>query len=132
MENLMKGLSLIGAVALLTAASSPLWASSISRPPQVVTEGVILAGPVESINAKTGVVTVLGQKLRFAHPEILAVGEALSVAAQFRVDGSLGISNVADGGAYVAGASPVFLTGVVQKVQASIGRVQVNGVEIDF
>ena len=130
----MKGLVVIGAVVTLTAVAPDLWASPVTRSPQVSAgqQGLLLEGPVESINAKNGTVVVLGQKLSIKLPEGVTVGDQVSVYGKMRDDGTLTISELTSQGVYVPGASHVVLTAVVQQVRASIGRAKIGGVDVDL
>jgi hypothetical protein len=131
---LMKGLVVIGAVVVLTTATPDLRASSVTRPPQAI-EGqpsLLLAGPVESISEKNSTAVVLGQKLLVELPEGVVVGDSVSVYGKLRADGTLAVSKVTNQGIYVAGASHVVLTALVQHVQASVGRAEVGGLDVDL
>jgi hypothetical protein len=130
----MKGLIVVGAVVTLTAVAPDLWASSVTRPPQVSAgqQGLLLEGPVESINQKNGTAVVLGQKLSITLPEGVAVGDGVSVYGTMRDDGTFTISKITNQNSYVAGASHVVLTAIVQQVHGSIGRAKVGGVDVDL
>ena len=82
----MKGLVVIGAVVTLTAVAPDLWASSVTRSPQVSTgqQGLLLEGPVESINEKNGTAVVLGQKLSIKLPDGVIVGDQVSIYGKMR------------------------------------------------
>src|SRR5882757_3595419 len=127
---LMKGLVVIGAAVVLSAATSGLWASSVTGTSQAPT--LLLTGPVESINEKTGTAVVLGQKLFVQLPATVVVGDSVSVYGKMQDDGTLAISKVTNQGIYVPGASHVVLTALVQQVHASVGRAKVGGLDVDL
>ena len=130
----MKGLVVIGAVVTLTAVTPDLWASSVARVPQASAEQqrLLLEGPVESINEKNGTAVILGQKLAVKLPNGVVVGDSVSVYGTLNDDGSLKISKLSSQGLYVAGASHVVLTAVVQQVHTSVGRAKVGGIDVDL
>ena len=93
---------------------------------------LLLIGPVEAVDVASKTAVVLGQKLPFAGAESLSIGEMVAVYGAMRTDGALAVSSVQRRGSYVAGASLVYLSGIVQKVEPSVGRAVVNGVSIDL
>jgi hypothetical protein len=131
---LMKGLVMIGAAVVLSAATSDLWASSVTGTSQAIVgqPNLLLAGPVESISEKNGTAVVLGQKLFVQLPESVVVGDSVSVYGKLQDDGTLAVSKVTNQGIYVPGASHVVLTALVQQVHASVGRAKVGGLDVDL
>jgi hypothetical protein len=113
---------------LIAAASANAGTSGISG------SGVelLVVGPVESINVADRSATVLGQRVETSALEQLNVGDAVAVFGLSRPDGSIAATSIQPRGAYVAGASPIFLAGTVQKAEPAVGRVVVNGVAIDL
>ena len=93
---------------------------------------LLVIGPVEAVNSADRTATVLGQRVIVSKPEALSVGDAVAVYGQARLDGSIVAAAIQPRGLYVAGATPIFLAGTVQKSEPSIGRVVVNGVAVDL
>jgi len=93
---------------------------------------LLLLGPVELVKERQGVIVVLGQKLQLPSVNQFEVGQTVAVYGSVRADGTYAISAVQRHGLYVPGASPIVLTGVVQKVSSAIGRVIVNGISVDI
>ena len=95
-------------------------------------EELLLIGPVEAVNSIQTRAVVLGQKISIAPSEGVAVGNAVAVYGTESADGTITATKVVSEGLYVPGATSVFLVGVVQKVQAAVGHVVVNGLTVDL
>ena len=94
---------------------------------------LMVIGPVESVDVANRAVTVLGQRvLGIGNPQALTVGNTVAVFGAARRDGSIEASAIREQGMYVPGASAVFLSGTVQRSDAAVGRLTVNGVNIDL
>jgi hypothetical protein len=93
---------------------------------------LLVIGPVEAVNSADQTATVLGQRVIVSRPETLTVGDTVAVYGQSRLDGSIVAAAIQARGLYVAGATPIFLAGTVQKSEPSIGRVVVNGLAVDL
>jgi hypothetical protein len=93
---------------------------------------LLIVGPVEAIKEREGTAIVLGQKISLRKLGNAQVGESVSIFGTVRPDGSVSISGVVSNGQYVPGASPVLLTGVVQKISPLIGRAVINGLTVDL
>ena len=93
---------------------------------------LLLVGPVDSINARAGVVTILGQKVVYPAAGKLVLGDAVAVFGYTEPNGSFVATSITDEGQYVPGATSVFLAGAVQKADPAIGRVAVDGLTIDL
>ena len=96
------------------------------------TPQLLIVGPVESVKQREGTATVLGQKLSLGSLGRIDIGESISVFGVLRADGSIVVSSVGHNGQYVPGASPIFLTAVVQQVSPAIGRATVGGLKVDL
>jgi hypothetical protein len=92
---------------------------------------LMLLGPVEAVLARENAAIVLGQRIQIPAGADIAVGEVLAVYGTLKA-GNLVAVQVLKAGPYVPGATEVLLTGVVQKVQASVGRAIVSGVSVDL
>jgi hypothetical protein len=93
---------------------------------------LLLIGPVEAVNSIQTRAVVLGQKISITPSEGIAVGSTVAVYGTESADGTITATKVVSEGLYVPGASSVFLVGVVQKVQSSVGHVVVNGLTVDL
>src|SRR6185503_15283912 len=93
---------------------------------------LLLIGPVEAVNSVQTRAVVLGQKISVAPSAGVAVGNTVAVYGTESADGTITATKVVPEGLYVPGATSVFLIGVVQKVQASVGHVVVNGLTVDL
>ena len=93
---------------------------------------LLLIGPVEAINARAGVVTILGQKVIYSAAGKLVVGDGVAVFGHTSANGSFVATSITDEGQYVAGATMVFLSGKVQKADPAVGRVAVGGLSVDL
>jgi hypothetical protein len=93
---------------------------------------LLLIGPVEAVNTTQTRAVVLGQKISIAPSYGIAVGDTVAVYGTESADGTIQATKVQAQGMYVAGATTVFLEGVVQKVQPAIGHVVVNGLTVDL
>ena len=93
---------------------------------------LLVVGPVESVNAAHTVAVVLGQKVLIGAEASVAVGNTVAVYGEVLGDGGLNATKLVVEGAYVPGATPVFVSGTVQQVQPSIGRAVVSGITVDL
>ena len=125
-ESSMKSSTVYSAVlAALAASASVAEVRSNSE--------LLVIGPVESVDAANGAVTVLGQRvLGIGNSHALTVGSTLAVFGAARGDGSIEASAIREQGMYVPGASAVFLSGIVQRADTAVGRLTVNGVNVDL
>ena len=93
---------------------------------------LLIVGPIESINSTQTAAIILGQKVLLGRNDGLTVGNTVAVYGETFPDGSIAASKIQSGGLYVPGATPVFISGVVQQSQPSIGRVVVDGLTVDL
>ena len=130
----MKKIMLAVAVATIVAAASTATAGITGNAHQSASSAptLVLVGPVEAVNARQGIAIVLGQKVLTAATANLSIGETVSVFGTVRNDGSVVAANIENDGLYVAGATQILLTGVVQNVDESVGRAVISGVSVDL
>ena len=128
----MKGRFLLGVVAALSFATSAVAGISGGALSKANTLQLILLGPVEAVSERDGNAMVLGQRLSLEALGPVEVGQTVAVFGDVKADGTLFVSQVRNLGQYVPGATTVLLTGVVQKLNSSIGRTTVNGVSVDI
>ncbi len=125
----------LAAVTTAIAAVSTAYAAGISGSGSTssVQQGqLLLIGPVDAVNARAGLVTILGQKLTYAKAGKLVVGDTAAVFGVTKPNGSLVATSIVDQGQYVPGATVIFVTGKVQKSDSAVGRVTVDGLTIDL
>ena len=129
------GLSVVMAVtfALVTAAADAETKGVGSTTKVAAGEPTLkVIGPVETYDVKHGLARILGQTVLIQRAADLAVGELVSVVGTSGSDGKITASVVTGQGLYVAGSSKIFLSGSVQKINAAVGTVTVNGIIVDF
>ena len=95
-------------------------------------DALLVVGPVESVNSAHTMAVVLGQKVLLGTNSSVTVGSTVAVYGEVLGDGSLNGTKLEVEGAYVPGATPVYVSGTVQKVQPSIGRAVVSGITVDL
>src|ERR1700739_163721 len=93
---------------------------------------LLVVGPVEAINAADNTAIILGQRVHTALAGRLSVGSEVAVFGITQADGSIVASSLQSRGLYIPGASPIYLSGTVQKVEPSVGRAVINGVTVDL
>jgi len=93
---------------------------------------LLVVGPVEAVNTADATATILGQRVHTALAGRLTVGNEVAVFGTRLADGTIAASSLQSPGLYVPGASPIYLSGTVQKAEPSLGRVVVNGVTVDL
>ena len=93
---------------------------------------LLVVGPVESIDLVQRSATVLGQRIFTRQPDQLSVGDTVAVFGKAAANGAIVAMTIEPRGLYVPGATPIFLSGVVQKAEPTIGRVVLNGVRVDL
>ena len=92
---------------------------------------LLVVGPVDSKNAKEQTAIVLGQKIPLSAIGHMNVGETAAVFGKVATNGTLVTSVIRDQGRYVAGATSVLLTGVLEKNDLLTGRAVIGGVTVD-
>ena len=128
----MKSLVATFITAALGAACTAGYANTNNLGAEEQNAPLLLIGPVESVSSTHTSAVVLGQKVLIGAFDQVAVGETVVVYGEFLGDGSLSAAKVVSEGAYVPGATSVYVEGTVQKVQPSVGRVTVSGLSVDL
>jgi hypothetical protein len=97
--------------------------------------GLVLAGPVSSIDRINGVFESMGQIVLASQSMLssMRIGDYVSVNGSVISGGWLYADNVSVfSESYVPGASPVFVTGIPSAMDLSTGRAQIGGLTIDY
>lgn len=92
---------------------------------------LLLSGPIEQLDQGTGTVTVLGQKFKAA-TEQLTMGEVVNVYGQIASDGAITDSVVQGTQKFGTNGDAVFLKGIVTGSDPLLGRIEIDGVSIDY
>jgi hypothetical protein len=93
---------------------------------------LLVIGPVESVNAESRSAVVLGQRVRTDAATELAVGDSVAIYGLANRNASIEASAVQSLGLYVPGATPIYITGTVERAEPSVGRIVVNGIAVDL
>ena len=118
-------MSAVAVTLLATAAVSTGFAED--RSPRL-----LVIGPVESVNAESRSAVVLGQRVRTDAATELAVGDSVAIYGLANGNGSIEASAIQSLGLYVPGATPIYITGTVERAEPSVGRIVVNGITVDL
>jgi hypothetical protein len=122
----------IAVAAAATSATAGVNGGGLSAKVSADQPALVVVGPVEAYDAKHLTARILGQTVLFQHSIDLAVGDSASVVGVFNASGVIVATTIKNEGLYVPGSSAIFLSGRVQKVNASVGNVTVNGVTVDY
>ena len=90
-----------------------------------------VTGPVEAYDAQHHTARILGQTVLVGRA-LLVVGDSVSVVGTTSTSGLIAATSIKDHGLYIAGASPIFISGQVQKVNSSVGTATVSGITVDL
>ena len=93
---------------------------------------LLLVGPVEAIDVKHSTAIVLGQTVLVHQTEGLTIGETVEVFGTTRPDGVFAASAVKSEGLYVPGSTGILLSAPVQKLEPSVGRAIIGGLNVDL
>src|SRR5579864_2812557 len=93
---------------------------------------LLIVGPVESVDVRHGIATILGQMVVAANVEQLSIGDTAVVFGKRQLSGLVAASQIRSQGLYVAGATSIYLLGSIQKSDASVGKITVEGLSIDL
>ena len=98
-------------------------------------DGLVLAGPVDSIDPVNGVFTAVGQTVMASQAMLssMSVGDFVSVNGSVVSSGWLYADSIAmSGDAYVPGATEVFVTGIPSNINPVLGQAQLGDLTIDY
>jgi hypothetical protein len=111
-----------GAVAIATAWVSAEAASG---------RELLISAPIQKLDRSTETVTVLGQSFH-ADTAQLSIGEIVKVYGLLQKDGSVSDALVEGTETFGANGDAVFLKGVVTNSDPALGRVEINGLAVDY
>jgi hypothetical protein len=133
MESNMKRIIALALNTVLSAAAvaviPPL---AVVTAPPVTRPLLLIAGPLKSYNAKTGIAVILGQNVPVSAQSMPEPGLMVSVFGTISSNGSLKVSSIGAGSLYAPGAREVFLTGIVKTSDPLFDTVTVGAVTVDL
>jgi len=91
---------------------------------------LLVSGPVDAVSADS--VAVLGRSIATNDAYRVVVGQRVNVYGVLKEDGSIADAELESISAYVPGADPVYVRGVITQADASTGTAQVGGLSIDY
>ena len=92
---------------------------------------LIISAPVQQIDRGAETITVLGQSFH-AQVANLNIGEIVKVYGVLQKDGAISDAVVQGTGTYGANGDSVFLKGVVTASDPALGRVEIDGMTVDY
>ncbi|HEX4051877.1 MAG TPA: hypothetical protein VHY19_13470 [Steroidobacteraceae bacterium] len=92
---------------------------------------LLFSAPVQQLDRAIGTVTLLGQTFH-ATADQLSIGQVANVYGVLNKDGSISEAVVQPTSAYGANGDPVFVKGVVTDTDSILGRIEVDGMSIDY
>jgi len=135
--GLMSAALAVGAVSNLSIcnqAEAGVASASLSLQ-SLVDEDLLLLGPVESLNLPESRIQILGQWVTV--PSIrssISVGELFAVYGEVASDGTYKVSAVSDldSTPYVAGATKLFLRGVITSIKTNTGTLSIGSYSVNY
>ena len=92
---------------------------------------LLFSAPIQKLDRGTETVTVLGRTFH-AQTAQLNVGEVVKVYGTLEKDGSVGDALVQGTNTFGANGDSVFLKGVVTNSDPALGRIEVDGLTVDY
>ena len=93
---------------------------------------LLLSGPVESVDRSTKTVIVLGHHLTILDSSRILPGHKVNVFGKVGADGLTKAEFVQDTNIYAGSGDTVVVTGRVNAVDRSTGRVTIDGASVDY
>ena len=94
--------------------------------------GLVLKGPVESIDRASRTATVLGQRISIANNAELAVGSVVIVYGRLEATGRISDVAVEDLALFASGADSLYLKGIVTAVSNQVGHLRIGTTDVDY
>ena len=101
----------------------------------LVDSNLVLLGPVEGVNLPESRIQVLGQWVVVPSTRTnVVVGELVAVYGVVDADGTYKVSDVSqlDSSSYVAGATKLFLKGVVTSIDSNAGTLHIGSYSVNY
>ncbi len=92
---------------------------------------LLFSAPIQKLDQGTETVTVLGQSFH-AQTAQLSIGEIVRVYGVLQKDGSLSDALVEGTSTFGANGDAVFLKGVVTNSNPALGRIEIDGLTVDY
>src|SRR5882724_3252415 len=125
-------LAVAGALSAVSAYAAGINGGGTAAVVGTDSPALTVVGPVETYDAQHHVARILGQTVLIEQTLDLVVGNNVAVIGTTSPSGVIVATSVKDQGLYVAGASAIFLSGHVQKINSSVGTATVGGVTVDL
>jgi hypothetical protein len=129
---MIKRMGFMGVVAFTIAMSISYAGVPILPPSMQPTQPLLVVGHLDAWDKTTGIAIVLGQKIHVPANASFSPYLVVGVFGTILPDGSVNASTVEGGSLYLAGSTPVYLTGVVTQSNPAIGQITIEGVKIDI
>ena len=94
--------------------------------------GLVLKGPVESVDPISKTVTVLGQRISVFGATNLSVGSVVNVYGRLEATGRISDVAVEDLAYFASGADSLYLKGVVTAVSQQVGHLRIGATDVDY
>ena len=125
-EKYMKRKTLIVlAVALIATSAAQVFSANDELE-------LVFSGPVESIDANSGAMSVLSHQVLTRGPSVARAGALVNVYGKLQPDGTVSDAVVERVSDYVTGSDTLYLKGKVTAVSAKIGRIAIGASTIDY
>src|SRR6185312_13909228 len=92
---------------------------------------LLFSAPIQQLDRSVGTITLLGQTFHAA-AEQLSIGQVVNVYGVLNKEGAVSEAVVQPTNAYGANGDRVFVKGVVTNTDSILGRVEVDGMSIDY
>ena len=93
---------------------------------------LLISGPVDSVDASSGVVTVLSHRVHVLDISAVGIGSLVNIYGRVGNGGAISGAVLEDLGKVNSGSEQVYLKGKVTGLSADIGRLTVDGVAVDY
>jgi hypothetical protein len=94
--------------------------------------GLIIRGPIDSVDNTSNTVTVLGQRISVPNVAEMSVGSVVNVYGRLEATGRISSAAVENLAYYASGADSLYLRGIVSAVSQKVGRLRIASTEVDY
>jgi hypothetical protein len=123
-----KCVRIMGAAALAVSMTGS-YAGTTTAPASPI---LLLLGHIDAVHPETATAMIIGQVVHVSPTAQLSPLLLTGIFGTLKSDGSIDESSVKSGQAYVAGATPILLTGIVASANPSLGQIKIGRVLIDI